>query len=556
MQHILLSISLVLFSWSSGTLLAADERLVAHWKLAGDAQDTSGNGMHGTLHGVRFVEQTVGGHPRMVALFDGRDDWIEISDCQNLKWGTDEFTMSAWVNTDSSYGDALGDILCKYDTASRTGVVWNIKQNVGGTTSAANVRQVQFGIDAGTQPTWIDYGRPGEAVLIYSLAVFDGALFAGTCEAGKESAGRVFRCDGQQQWFDCGAVDRCNAVSALAEYDGQLYAAVSKYRLRGSSLDESENPHLGGKVYRYEGRQQWTHVGSLPGVEAISGLAVFRGKLYATSTYAPAGLFRYDGGETWTDCGSPAGKRVEALCIYNGQLFAGAYDEGAVYRYDGNQWHHCGVLGENTQTYGFAVYRGQLFVGTWRTGRVYRYRADHDWIDMGQLGEELEVMGMAVYNGQLYAGTLPLAEVYRMDGPDHWHKVGRVDHTANVKYRRAWTMAVAKGRLFVGTLPSGHVWSMEAGKSVTHDRQIPSGWVHLTAVKGAERLCLYVNGQLAAESSPFEATRYDVNNSKTLKIGFGPHDYFNGCLSDVRIFGRALSPSEIARLTAANSLSE
>ena len=221
---------------------------------------------------------------------------------------------------------------------------------------------------------------------------------------------------------------------------------------------------------------------------------------------------------------------------------------GAVYRYDGNHWHHCGLLGENTQTYGFAVYGGHLYVGTWRSGRVYRYRADHDWADVGRLGEELEVMGMGVYNGQLYAGTLPLAEVYRLQGSNQWQQVGRVDHTPRVRYRRAWTMAVATGRLFVGTLPSGHVWSMEAGKSVTYDRQLPAGWVHLAAVKEVGRLRLYLNGQLVAESPPFARARYNLNNRRALKIGFGPHDYFHGSLSDLRIYSRALAPPEIAEL--------
>ncbi len=112
---------------------------------------------------------------------------------------------------------AITSFLSKYDADSRTGVVWSINQNLGGTTSAANVRQVQFGFDAGTQPAWTDCGRPGEAVLIYALAVHDGSLFAGTCEAGKESSGHVFRYDGPRQWMDCGVVDRCNAVSTLAE---------------------------------------------------------------------------------------------------------------------------------------------------------------------------------------------------------------------------------------------------------------------------------------------------------------------------------------------------
>ncbi len=66
--------------------------------------------------------------------------------------------------------------------------------------------------------------------------------------------------------------------------------------------------------------------------------------------------------------------------------------------------------------------------------------------------------------------------------------MGRVDTTPDVKYRRAWSMAVYRGMLFVGTLPSGKVMSLKAGAVVTLDRQLPSGWVHLAAVKGKDQV--------------------------------------------------------------------
>ena len=113
----------------------------------------------------------------------------------------------------------------------------------------------------------------------------------------------------------------CNSVTALAEHDGKLYAGVGKYRLGGSALTESPNTNLGGRVLRYDGGTQWVDCGQLPGVEAIGGLVEFRGALYATSLYRPAGFFRYDGGTKWTDCGTP-GVRVEALAVYNGHLYA------------------------------------------------------------------------------------------------------------------------------------------------------------------------------------------------------------------------------------------
>jgi hypothetical protein len=238
------------------------------------------------------------------------------------------------------------------------------------------------------------------------------------------------------------------------------------------------------------------------------------------------------------------------MCGYNGQLFATSYDGGHVYRYDGSTWTDCGQLGDNsnTQTYSFAVHEGRLYVGTWRSGKVYRYAADGQWEDVGRLGEELEVMGMLVHNGKLYAGTLPLAEVYRFDGGTQWTKVGRVDHTPDVRYRRAWTMAEFQGRLFVGTLPSGHVWSMEAGKNATCDHELAPGWRHLVATRHGRRLKLYVDAAQVAVSTEFEPADFDLSCEQPLKIGFGPNDYLNGRLRDLRIYNRALNDTEIAQL--------
>ena len=157
-------------------------------------------------------------------------------------------------------------------------------------------------------------------------------------------------------------------------------------------------------------------------------------------------------------------------------------------------------------------------------------------------------MGMAVYNGKLYAGTLPLAEVYRYEDGATWTRTGQLDTTPDVRYRRAWSMAVYQGKLFCGTLPSGHVYSIEAGKSVTHDSTLAPGWRHLAAVKQSNRLKLYVDGACVAESPAFDPSDYNVNTQSPLKIGLGPHDYFNGRMRDLRIYDRALSSPEINRV--------
>ncbi len=518
-------------------LRADDTGLLGHWQLVGDAKNHSGHGLDGRNHGVDLV---TGG-------FDGRAGYVEVPDAPSLDLGTGDFSIAVWVHTEAVLDDVVGDVVSKYDPVSRKGFSLSIKNHAGVTACQSNYRNVHFGIDNGkldAKP--IDHGRLGKAILVYGMAVFDGNLYAGTCVAGADESGRVFRYDGGTKWVDCGSPDRCNSMSSLAVHDGALYVGTSKYRLGGSALDESENPHPGGNIYRYAGGSKWVHCGKLPDVSAINGMVVYRGKLYVSSMYRPGGLFRYDGDTTWTPCGTPEGKRVESLTVYNGHLYATGYDEGAVYRYDGESWTHLGRVGKASQTYGFAVHGGELYVSEWPNAMVYRHGGGTKWIDCGRLGQELETMPLVVYNGKMYAGTLPLAEIYRYDGSTTWTRTARVDFTPDVKYRRAWSMAVYQGRLFVGTLPSGHVHSFEAGRNATYDRALEPGWRHIVAVKAGGQLRLYVDGKRVAASASFTPADYDLSNDVPMKIGFGSHDYFNGRMKDLRIYGRALSDREIA----------
>lgn len=532
----------------AGTLAGAEPSgLIGHWKLAGDTRDASPRGNHGIDRGVDLAALGRDGKAGSAGGFDGRSSRIEVASNASLQLGSNEFSIAMWVNTAETLDDVLGDLISKYDPVSRRGFNFSIQNNAGVTSSQANHRHLHFGIDNGSPPgQWTDHGRLGEAVLIYGMAVYDGQLFAGTCEAGEMQAGRVFRFDGRQ-WNDCGSPDKCNAVSSLAVYRGRLYVGVSKYRLAGSSLTESENPNLGGRVYRYDGDHRWVPCGVLPDTEAINGMVVYRGSLYAGSMYAPAGFFRYEGGTKWTSCGTPDGKRVESLTVYNGCLYATGYDEGAVYQYDGHRWQRAGTLAGANQTYGFATHNGQLYVSEWPNAKVFRWDAGRQWLEAGRLGEEKETMPLMVYNGKMYAGTLPSAEVYRYDDP-RWTKVARLDFTPDVRYRRTWTMAVFQGRLFAGTLPSGRVHSVEIGRNVTYDHALPAGWVHLAAVRDSNRLRLHVNGKLVATSAEFQAGNYNIANDHPLQIGFGSHDYLNGKLGDVRLYDRALAAGEIEQL--------
>lgn len=465
-----------------------------------------------------------------------------------------DFSLALWLKADAGPG---GDLVSRYDPAKRRGFHLTLKSNPGVTSNQANWRHLQFGIDDHRDSVWTACGRPGKALFAFALAVHEGALYAGTCEPGKDERGRVYRYDGDDRWINCGAPDGSNSVTALAVFEGALYAGTGKYRVAGSSLPESENITPGGKIFRYGGGDRWIECGQLPETEAVGGLVVHEGKLHASSLYKPAGFFRYEGGTQWTNLPGPSGpdtttsetvsKRVVPLTVHGGSVYAGSYDGGHVYRFDGTGWTNCGRLGENTQTYSFASFGGALTVGTWPSGRVYRFDGIDRWTDLGRLGEELEVMGMLVHNGRFLAGTLPLAEVHEHEGGTTWKRLARLDLTPDVKYRRAWTMAEHEGRVYVSTLPSGVIHSFAAGTQVQWGHSLSDGWHHVAAVKTGQALVLYLDGKEVARREA-DLSDYDLSGDVPLQVGAGRNGPLRGTLREVRIYREALTEAEVAEL--------
>lgn len=521
-----------------------DPQLRLHLPLQGDASER----VQGSSAIVRGKVDLSAAGPS--ASIRGAGNWIALPGDQVPQLGTGDFSVALWIQADDDTDLLPGDLISQYDSTRRRGFHVTLKCSPGVTSNQANWRQLQFGIDNNQNTSWRDCARPGNGLFAFSLASHAGKLYAGMCEPGIDQSGRVYRYEGDNSWTDCGSPDKSNSVTSLAEFSGKLYAGTGKYRLAGSALPESPNGTLGGRVFRYARDGQWIDCGQLPGTEAVGGLVVFRGRLYASSLYRPAGLFLYEGDTRWSACETPGGKRVVSLTVHDGYLYAGSYDGGHVYRYDGQHWTDCGQLGTNTQTYSFVSYEGELLVGTWPSGHVHRFCDLGEWSDLGRLGEELEVMGMVVHNGRLLAGTLPLAEVYSYEGSAGWRRLARLDHTPDVKYRRAWTIAEHGGELFCSTLPSGKVFAFSAGRQVMHGERLSAEWHHVTAIRSAGRLQLFVDGVSVAESPPFDGDAYDLTSNAPLRIGRGANGPFNGRMADVRIYVRALAESEIRQLAS------
>jgi hypothetical protein len=539
--------------------MTRDLRPLGHWPLFADGRDASSHDQPCAASDVTFVPDPDAG---TCAVFE-RGGEVRVPGSALAELGG-EVTVSAWICLPEAPEDALGTIVSRFDPETRQGFELGLQHGVS-TTSQHNVANLEFGVDWGTAPRWYDCGQVGSSIAIWALAVHDGGLYAGSL--GGDDRGHVhqFLDDG---WADLGPVGEANSVTALASYDGALFAATTRYRTGGSGLVESANENPGGAVYRFEGGR-WHPAGRLPGVDSVSGFAVYAGELYACALYQ-RGVFRHVDGE-WKHCGDP-GRRLLALGVFDGHLMGAGNDHpsveeaiaktargeviqprggsgGGVFAMTGPEvWSSLGFQPDTTQVYSLAVSRDRLHASTWPNGLVYRY-ADHaQWEPLGRLGEEAEVMGLITYNGVLYGGTLPHAQIYGYAGGDRWELVGTLDVAPHVLYRRAAGLAVYRGALFCGTLPSGRVHRMTRGSVVTHDRTLTPGWHHVTATHGHGRTVLYVDGLPVADRHTEPADAIVVPAATDLLIGNGSKGTFAGRLRDLRVYALVLTPDEVAQL--------
>jgi len=73
--------------------------LKAHWMFEGNANDSSGNGNDGAVHGTTWIEGIIG----QSLSFDGVNDYVDCGDDESLV-SNDTITISAWVNNQQDMG--------------------------------------------------------------------------------------------------------------------------------------------------------------------------------------------------------------------------------------------------------------------------------------------------------------------------------------------------------------------------------------------------------------------------------------------------------------------
>lgn len=539
-----------------------DDNLIGHWPLSGDAHNQTSQPLCSAARGLEF--KTCDGKP--AAAFNGVDSAVEVADHPGLHLGTGDFSIALWLHTRGSAegGDIVGDLVSKFDPDGRRGLNLIVSTHTGVTqTTQSNYRHLQFGIDnAQVDPQWTDCGRVGNAVKVSSLAVVNGALYAGTFENAADHCGHLMRYDGDHRWTDMGeAPPKCNCVGSITCFDGAIYCSTGRYNPNGSALGDPKNPNSGGWVYRIADDGKWIDCGH-PGVEGAAPddatkaygtsdqadeticLTVFRGELYAVSHHR-RGFYKYEGGKNWKWIGPDM--RIMSVSIHQGRLYA-LINGGGVYVYEGGSaWTYCGDPPRSKQTYCAVTYQGKMHVGTWPECEVIRYDGGTSWTIIGRAGYEREVMAAALYNGKCYFGTLPMANVFRMDGKVMTY-FGNLDNDTSTHLRRVWSMAVHHGQLFAGTLPQGRVMRRQAGRMATYDHALATGWRHVAAVREGRHLKLYLDGRKVAESAALNAGDFNLDNDQPLRIGAGIGHALNGALRDVRLYNRALDAKQVQGL--------
>ena len=126
-----------------------NDGLLAHYEFENNANDSSGNGNHGTENGgLRYSEGIIGNS----AKFDGVDDFIEINDNSHLRLYDTDFTLSAWVNI-LQYNDSYHSaILVKRGDGNQDGYFFSIRGTESNWTNNSDFGKLYYQISGGGDP--------------------------------------------------------------------------------------------------------------------------------------------------------------------------------------------------------------------------------------------------------------------------------------------------------------------------------------------------------------------------------------------------------------------
>jgi hypothetical protein len=493
-----------------------------------------------------------------------------------------EFAISLWMEVPRDRSGVAGGLASQFDPLTRTGFNLSAISSAGGYCGVSDEVRISFGIDAGSEPRWSDFGRPAPTsnYVSNSLTVFEGRVHAATSDAPTvKDRGHVYRHLGDTDWEDLGKVgsDGSSGVGPLLVHRDQLYAATWSY-----DWTRVHDQQLGAcHVYRYDSPGRWEDCGRPGESRRLFSLASWRGELLVAGDDST--IHRYRGDRSWEKVGEFE-TFAHPMGIHDGELVLGMLQPASVRRFDGSRWRNLGnPLGDPArcdEVHSIVTYRRDLLVGTWPLGRVARWDAKHRrWSQMGRLGDSTEVMDLTVYNGKLYGAAIPRAEVFRYERDGDWTSLRRLFDppgwrpvlVANMRrppdgdrrmreWSRVTSLTEHAGLLHasIGSCTSaavdapadirGSVQALGVGIVATTPRSLAPGWHHVAARSEGNQVSIHVDGrEVATASGQLPAA---PSTSAQLRVGEDETGPYRGRMAGFRMHPRPLDDREIAALAA------
>jgi hypothetical protein len=280
----------------------------------------------------------------------------DIAQWNGTNWATIGTGSSGYINAMASYKgnlyagglfDTIGGIVA-HNIAMWNGSVW---APVG-----KGIKTVQYGP--------------------YTMAVYNGNLYVGgsfDSVDGKLMYG-IAQWDGTT-WSAVGtgiyAKDEEDGVFAMTVYNGELYVA--------GGFDSAGGLPVVSEMAKWNGTK-WSNINGYTN-GAISALAVYNGNLYAGGWLDTLGGIAANSigmwnGTTWSALdsglyGEPGGSQVNALAVYNGELYAGGYFDtinnryvNCIAKWNGSVWTPVGSgISNGGSVNTMVVFNNSLYVG-------------------------------------------------------------------------------------------------------------------------------------------------------------------------------------------------
>ncbi len=225
-----------------------------------------------------------------------------------------------------------------------------------------------------------------------------GGAGAWSIYAGGSDPGIVYRHLGGTFW-ETVSQELGDAVLCLCQYNGHLYA--------GTLSTSSQT----GRVWRYEEEStNWTLVGDNLDNQVCS-LIVFRGNLYAGTAWGSGKLYRYDGDNNWTNVVDlPSWLGFRSMYVWNNILYIGDIGYDLFGHYDEVTFTFDADLGGSC-IWDHEDYDSNLYSSAYQ-GSIHRSSDGTTWTTIRGYQDYSDSWEMETLQEYLYVTTGPTLERY------------------------------------------------------------------------------------------------------------------------------------------------